>query len=351
MSARLVEIFLPETEVPQLEEILPRHCRRFWREAVPGGQEKYSCIVQQRYTERLLKELDQTFGSMPTFTAYVEQLEAVLPPIEETAETELIGTEVLRPPTAIERFFSRERISTDELYDDIEESLHITPSYLLTVILSAIIAGLGMHSGQTAVVIGAMIIAPLLGPTMGVALAATVGNLHLGRKAASTLFIGSLSAVAGGILVSQFVDIEPFVPELRDRTIVQPADIALALACGAAGVLAFSRGASLTLVGVMIAVSLVPPLAATGIFLGIGQPQVAGNALFLFSINLVCVNLAGIVMFLVQGLPPKDWRITGTILAVWILILMLLGSLMVGRLAFGLGTLEAFTLYLSGSGG
>ena len=58
MAARLVEIFLPDDEVGRLMEILPRHCRRFWRETVPGGQEKFSCIIQQRYTERLLDELD-----------------------------------------------------------------------------------------------------------------------------------------------------------------------------------------------------------------------------------------------------------------------------------------------------
>jgi len=350
MSARLVEIFFSETEIARLEEILQRHCRRYWRETVPGGQEKYSCIVQQRYTERLLDELDSTFGTMPTaITAYVIQLEAALPPLEETAETELPAPGSLRSPTAIERFFSRDRISTDELYDDIAESLHITPNYLLTVLLSSVIAALGMRSGQTAVVIGAMIIAPLLGPTMGIALAATVGNAELGRKAAATLIVGAVFAVLSGILVGLAVTIDPLVSELKSRTLVQPADIALALACGAAGVQAFSRGASLTLVGVMIAVALVPPLAATGIFLGIGQPIVAGNALFLFAINLVCINVAGIIMFLIQGLPPKQWRITGGILSLWTVILLLLALMTIGRLEFGIGSLEAVARYLSGS--
>ncbi|MFA7585639.1 MAG: TIGR00341 family protein [Novosphingobium sp.] len=287
MAARLVQIFIPETETARLEEILPHHSRRFWREAVPGGQEKYSCIVQQRYTERLLDELEQTFGPAPGFTAYVLQLEAVSPPVVETVATELLETGDLSPPTALERFFSRDRISTDELYDDIEESLRIRPSYLLTVALSSMIAGLGMRSGQTAVVIGAMIIAPLLGPTMGIALAATVGDWQLGKRAAATLGIGSVLAILVGLLVGATSDIDPLVPELVSRTIVNPADIALALACGAAGVLALSRGTSLSLVGVMIAVALVPPLSATGIYAGAGYPEISANALFLFTVNLV----------------------------------------------------------------
>ncbi|MBE5073062.1 TIGR00341 family protein [Erythrobacteraceae bacterium E2-1 Yellow Sea] len=347
MSARLVQIYLPETHISLLEEILPLHSRRFWRETVPGGQEKYCCIVQQRYTERLLQDLEQAFTAAPSFTAIVERLEAVVPPVEETAETELPARSEVPPPTALERFFSRDRLSTDELYDDIEESLHIRPSYLLTVTLSAIIAGLGMHSGQVAVVIGAMIIAPLLGPTMGIALAATVGNGKLGRQAATTLATGCLFAALAGFALGNLMTIDPMATELRNRTIVQPADVALALACGAAGVLAFSRGASLSLVGVMIAVALVPPLTAAGMYTGAGLPAAGGNALFLFAVNLVCVNVAGIAMFLIQGLPPKSWRMTSGILAIWAVLLIILTSMMAGRIFFGLGSLETMIGHLT----
>lgn len=348
MSARLVQIFVPDSQIARLEEVLPRHTRRYWRETVAGEQEKYSCIVQQRYTERLLEELDEAFASLPTFTAYVAQLEAVLPPVEETPDTSLPLDADLPPPTALERFFSRDRLSTDELYDDIEDSLHVRPSYLLTVALSAVIAALGMRSGQTAVVIGAMIIAPLLGPTMGLALAATVGNGKLGRQAAITLGIGCLLAVLSGWVLGHIISIDPLVPELKNRTIVQPADVALALACGAAGVLAFSRGASLALVGVMIAVALVPPLAAAGVYTGAGYPAAGANAMFLFAVNLVCVNVAGIALFLIQGLPPKSWRLTMGILAIWAFLLILLTSMMAGRVFLGFGSWETVLSYLNG---
>lgn len=348
MAARLVDIFLTETEIDRLLEILPRHCRRFWRETVPGGQEKFSCLVQQRYTERLLDEMNLAFGRIPTFTAYVAQLEAVLPPIEETAASELAESGDRPRPSAFERFFSRDRISTDELYDDIEESLHVRPSYLLTVTLSSVIAALGMRSGQTAVVIGAMIIAPLLGPSMGLALATTVGNRQLGVRAAATLAVGCVLAVLIGFLIGATVAIDPAVPELSNRTVVHMTDIALSLACGAAGVLAFSRGSSLSLVGVMIAVALVPPLSAAGIYAGAGYPLASVDALFLFAVNLVCINVAGIVMFLMQGLPPKSWRLTGGILALWIVILMTLAAMMVGHFAFDLAATDSVPRYFLG---
>lgn len=338
MSARLIQVYLLEEHVPQLEAILGRHSRRFWRETVPGDQEKFSCIAQQRYTERLLDELEAEFAGIDHFNVYVQTLEAVFPPVEETPETEIPDGGRLKPPNAIERFFSRDRLSTDEIFDDIERSLHLRPSYLLMVTLSTIIAGLGMRSGQTAVVIGAMVIAPLLGPTMGMALAATVGDRKLGWRATATLAVGTGFALLAGWLLGVFVPFDPTVAELNNRTIVQLADIALALACGAAGVLAFTRGASLTLVGVMIAVALVPPLAAAGMYSGAGHLEQGADAFFLFSINLVCVNVAGIAMLLIQGLPPKSWRLTGGILALWLGILAILAAMAAGRLVLGLGT-------------
>ncbi len=112
--------------------------------------------------------------------------------------------------------------------------------------------------------------------------------------------------------------------------------------------LAFSRGASLALVGVMIAVALVPPLTAAGIYIGAGFPAAGGNAAFLFAVNLVCVNVSGIAMFLIQGLPPKNWRMTGGVLAVWSLLLIVLTSTMAGRIFFGFGSWETVLRYLNG---
>jgi uncharacterized membrane protein len=136
---------------------------------------------------------------------------------------------------------------------------------------------------------------------------------------------------------------------LRNRTLVQPADIALALACGAAGVLAFSRGASLSLVGVMVAVALVPPLTAAGIYTGAGLFAAGANAMFLFTVNLVCVNVAGIATFLFQGLPPKSWRMTTGIMLGWVLLLGLLIAMMAGRVLLGFGAWEGVFGYFGGS--
>ncbi|WP_323800720.1 TIGR00341 family protein [Parasphingorhabdus sp.] len=335
MSARLVEIIVPDAEVSRTSTIIADHCSRFWQEAVPGGLEKFSCVVASRSIESLIAELDSNFQEISGFSVLVLQVEAVLPEIPELEEIVSVQSADQKPPSKLEIFFTRDRISTNELYDDIEASLELRPNYLLTVVLSALIAALGMHSGQIAVVIGAMIIAPLLGPTMAMAMAATLGDAKLGRRAMSTLIVGILAALIFTIALGMFIEVNPLVSELRNRTIVHPADIALALACGAAGVLAFSQGASLSLVGVMIAVALVPPIAAAGLFFGSGDPVLGFKALFLLATNLVCINVAGIFMFLVQGLPPRNWRITSGIFLIWLAILVLFIALVGGGIAFG----------------
>ena len=334
MSARLVDILVPDARAAEVEAVIAGHCRRFWRVNVPGKQEQYSCIVQRRYVERFLKELDERFGALPGFEAVVIQTEALVPALEETRATAL--PEGLPPPSRMEAFFSRDRISTDELYDDIALSLELNPAYILTVILSALIAALAMRAGNTAVVIGAMIVAPLLGPSIGMALGATVGDVRLAGRAALALAVGAVAAVAISYIVGLAIAVDPMVEELRLRSRVAPSDVALALASGSAGVLAFSRGRALSLVGVMIAVALVPPLAAAGLFLAKQWIDLAVGALYLFGTNLVALNVAGIATFLLQGLPPKSWRMTGGILIGWLAILLLFAAAISGWALFGL---------------
>ena len=333
MSVRLVDIIVPEHAADEARTTIARHCRRYWEVPIEGALNKYSCLVQNCYVERFLDTLNRRFGTVERFSAVVIGIDALLPPLEESEETALPN---LPPPTRLEAFFSRDRISTGELYDDLEPSLSIRPTYLITVILATIIAALGMRSGQVAVVIGAMVIAPLLGPTMGMALGATIGDRRLGLRAARTLAVGSLAAIGAAYLLGLMIEIEPLSTELRNRSLVQPADIALALACGAAGVLAFSQGASLSLVGVMIAVALVPPLAAAGLFFSHGMVVSGIGALLLFSLNLVCVNIAGIATFLIEGLPPRSWRLTGGIVFLWTIILVLFAAILVGSLEFAI---------------
>lgn len=335
MAARLIELTVPDAEVSRARSCLADFCVRQWQETVPGGREKFSGIVLSHNVEPLLRLLNEEFGESEDYSALVVVLEAVSPPV---VEPELMATETAvasRPPTRLERFLSRDRRSTDEIYDDVVQTVDISPGYILTIVLSSVIAALGMRSGQTAIVIGAMIVAPLLGPSLALAMAGTVGNGRLAHRAAVVLLVGIAVVYASTIPLGLLLEFDPMQPELRSRTVIQPADIALALASGAAGVLALARGESTSLVGVMIAVSLVPPLSASGLYLGDGQIELAIRSATLFLTNLVCINVAGILTFLISGLPPRRWRLTTGVFAVWVGLLILLGAVITGHvLAF-----------------
>jgi len=102
-------------------------------------------------------------------------------------------------------------------------------------------------------------------------------------------------------------DISPEIHEIATRTQIGLSYFFLALASGCAGVLAFTTGVSSALIGVMVAVALLPPLTVFGLLLGSGHVSEAFGALLLFCVNIICINLAGVITFLSQGVSPRVW--------------------------------------------
>jgi uncharacterized hydrophobic protein (TIGR00341 family) len=140
-----------------------------------------------------------------------------------------------------------------------------------------------------------------------------------------------LLALLVALGLGYFLGVDPQSAEIQSRLVVDLADVALALAAGAAGTLAFTSGLSATLVGVMVAVALLPPLVTAGLLLGAGYWSLAGGAILLFFTNLICINLAGVLTFLVQGIRPLAWweagrarRATITAITLWVLLLAIL---------------------------
>ena len=330
MAVRLIEVVIPRHEVRAVREMFAPYTReQIWTDEILDDLVRVKALIPTQYVERVFDDLEARFGDMPDFRAFALSIEASIPALPPPHPE--IASDPGRPATRAEKFFTRDRLSTDELYEDIQESTTLTPVYLVTVALSALIAALGLRNGLVAIVIGAMVIAPLLGPTMGMALAATLGDGWLGHRAVRTLLAGVLLALGLTVALGLVISVDPTVVELKARTHVGIEDVVLALASGAAGALAFGRGLSNSLVGVMIAVALMPPLAASGLLLGSGNPGLAGGAAVLFLTNLVCINVASIITLLGLGLPPRRWRVTGLLLILWSGLLILLIALILGH--------------------
>ncbi len=160
---------------------------------------------------------------------------------------------------------------------------------------------------NTAVVIGAMVIAPLLGPNVGLALSTVLGDFKLGMQSIKTNMVGLLISLFISILLGIFMQVNPEVYNIASRTEVHLSDISLALASGVAGVLAYTMGMSTAVIGVMVAVALLPPLVVTGLLIGDMQWGLAYYSILLLLTNVICVNLAGVATFLLQGVRPRTW--------------------------------------------
>lgn len=188
----------------------------------------------------------------------------------------------------------------------------LTVPYIVMNALAAAVASYGLLLNSTAVVIGAMIIAMLLGPIMGLALAMVDGDTKLLRIALIAEAAGVALALTIGWLVGKMhVDVA-VTSEILVRTKPNLLDLAVALFGGAAGAYAtVSPKVSTGLVGVAISTALVPPLASCGICLSRGLFSEASGAFILFATNLVAIQCASSLVLYLFGYHDVTHRATG----------------------------------------
>lgn len=193
----------------------------------------------------------------------------------------------------------------EELLSQLSQNANVTPTYMTLVVISAVVAALGMIENNVAVIIGAMVIAPLLGPLLGSILGVSLGERGLIFKAAQAIVTGIMLAVGTGLLLGLVLNFDVGASELTARAKVGFDTMALALAAGAAAALSVTAGVESILVGVMVAVALMPPATAIGLFLGKDAWFMAGEAALLLAVNLAALNLSGQVAFLLRGVKPR----------------------------------------------
>ena len=325
MALRLVEISLTENRRQEMEGLLREETvLNVWEQKLAEGKVLLKILLSAEQTEPLLDRLAKRFSNSEDFCV-------ILLPVEATIPRPKPPEDKPAPPdtaTAAEPEPKSTRISREELYADITDSSRLSMVFVVMAALSTIVAILGQLRNNVAVEIGAMVLAPLLGPNMALSLATTLGDLELARRALRVAVVGILVALALSVGAGLLFPINPQSPEIVSRTSVDLGDVVLALASGTAGALAFTTGVSATLIGVMVAVALLPPLVAFGLLLGAGEGVLALRALLLLLTNLICVNLAGVVTFVVQGIHPARWweadrarKATRVAIVSWVLLL------------------------------
>jgi uncharacterized hydrophobic protein (TIGR00271 family) len=188
-------------------------------------------------------------------------------------------------------------------------------SFILLVLLSSVIATLGLLMNSPATIIGAMLVAPLMSPIIGLGLGSIRGDDRLIRDATKALLQGAMLAVFIAALLTLSNRLIPFVPltadqlpgEVLARTRPTPMDLGVALAGGLAAAFALAMpNISAALPGVAIATALLPPLSVVGIGLAYQRWDVAGGAFLLFITNSVAIAASAMLVFFVLGFTPRS---------------------------------------------
>jgi uncharacterized hydrophobic protein (TIGR00341 family) len=234
-------------------------------------------------------------------------------------------------------------MTREEIWETVWRQARLDETYIAFVVLSTIVAALGMLTDSLAVVVGAMVIAPLLGPNLAFAVGVALGDGQMIGRALVTNFAGILLVLLLSIGIGYIWDLGDEIPsELMARSDVRFDGLAIALASGAAAALSLVTGVSSALVGVMVAVALLPPTSAVGLFLATGHTDHALGALLLLGVNIVSVNIAAHTVLLWRGIRPRTFfenkkAARGRVIsgAIWVGLLLALAALMAVRHSTG----------------
>lgn len=180
--------------------------------------------------------------------------------------------------------------------------------YGVMLALSVVLAVLGLSLDSTAVVIGAMLIAPLMTPVLGISAALVMAWPRRLLQSGLAVVAGTAGAVGISWVLTSLLPAsdQALTPAVLSRTSPTLLDLLVALAAGAAGAYATTReDVSAVLPGVAVAVALVPPLAAVGFTLATGRTDLAGGAVLLFAANLVAIVVVGALVLLGSGFVPS----------------------------------------------
>jgi len=209
-----------------------------------------------------------------------------------------------------------ERIAREEL---LAKAVDLAPplrTFAIMSVVSAVIATAGLLLDSPAVVVGSMVIAPLIGPAMATSVGTVVDEADLFRRGVKLQALGLALSILSAAAFALFVRYTHLIPPITDLSTVDEISeriapdflsLAVALGAGVAGVISLSTGVSTALVGVMIAVALIPPAATVGIGIAWGAPFVSIGAGVLLLVNVLSINLAALAVLWYQGYRPQHW--------------------------------------------
>ncbi len=201
-----------------------------------------------------------------------------------------------------------DKAEDEEIERRIRDGIELSGAIPWILIFAILIASVGLNINSTAVVIGAMLISPLMGPIMGVGLGVAVYDFKLVKRALFNLGIATLISLVVSALYFSISPLDNAQSELLSRTSPTVWDVLIALFGGLAGLIGFTREEKSNVIpGVAIATALMPPVCTAGFGIATGQWSFVGGALYLYAINCVFISLATIIGIRILGLKPHSF--------------------------------------------
>ncbi|WP_353634954.1 TIGR00341 family protein [Halobacterium sp. NMX12-1] len=266
------------------------------------------------------------YNAVVHFPIPTEAVEDALDALRSAGLSEDAYTVVLSAETVVSRHFDEleeryteeeengDKIAREELVARAKDLAPSRTTYVVMTLVSTIIATAGLLLDSPATVVGSMVIAPLLGPAMSASVGTVVDDEDLFRRGVYLQLVGVVLAVVGAAAFAFFVKFTNVVPpgldvltlsEVSERLRPDFLSLVVALGAGVAGVFSLMTGVSSALVGVAIAVALIPPAASVGIGIAWGVPTLAVGSGVLVMVNVLSINLAALVVLWYSGYRPQ----------------------------------------------
>ncbi len=304
---RVIQVITPSNKTEEVIELLEREEVDFAVTDETSSREFGSVVTFPVETEEVEDMLDKLRGVGVEKEGYVNVLEAeaiVSDKYEEKKEEEKEDEEEN----------DSERIARQELKATAEGLSRNTSNYIIFTIVSAIVATAGLILDSPSIVVGSMVIAPLIGPAMASSVGTVIKDDELFFQGVKSQFVGVGVSIFSATVFAAVARVV-IAPELNLYVINQIAErinpgilsLAVALGAGIAGSLSLTSGASAALVGVMIAVALIPPAATVGLGIAYLDFNIVLGSFILVLVNLLSINLAGLVTLWVKGYRPELW--------------------------------------------
>ena len=318
MDLQLVKVSLPIEEAENVRQLLSSYPEFKSESVLKTPQLVVKILVEKEQAETVIDRLREKLAHLEGFK--LQQL---------PVETVLTEAYAISPEPKAENEDPRQH--HHQVYDRVSQSVRFCSTEIAMVIISTIIAAIGLLEGNQVVIIGAMVIAPLLKPNMALGVATTFGDLSLAIRTVKVGLTEICISLLLSILLGVLVPVNLEMPEIAMRTTVNLPDVALAFASGVAGAISLTVGEQSAVVGVMVSVALLPPLVVLGMLIGSQLWSPAIGTVVLVSLNIVCLNLAAIATFWLRDIRPQSWwqkfqanKVTGIATVFWLVLLALL---------------------------